>query len=76
MKYAVVSAEKAKEMGIDPRLHKTSKAGTKVILNENELLRLVKKHGGGDNLSMAQQLGGDALLTRKQARERVRSWNK
>lgn len=76
MKYAVVSTAKAKEMGIDPRLHRTSKAGTRIILNENELLRLVRRQGEGDNLSMAQQLGGDALLSERQVRERVRSWNK
>lgn len=74
MKYAVISTEKARAMGIDPRLHRTSAGGTKVMVNENELLMLSKRNGGGDNISMAKELGGDDLLTRKQAKRRVQSW--
>lgn len=74
MKYAVISTEKARAMGIDPRLHRTSAGGTKVMVNENELLMLSKRNGGGDNLSMAKELGGEELITRKQARRRVNSW--
>lgn len=74
MKYAVIDTEKARELGIDPQLHRTSAGGTKVMVNENELLVLSRRNGGGDNLSMAKRLGGSELLDRRQAKRRVQSW--
>lgn len=74
MKYAIISTEKAREAGINPLFHRTNKAGTEIIVNENELLKLGKPLGL-DNLSMAEQLGGDKLLGRKEMRQRLIRWN-
>lgn len=71
MKYAIVNAEKAQEMGIDLALHRVS--GGKVVLNENELLMLGKAHGKG-NLAMAETMGGEGLLTRAKVRKITNQW--
>lgn len=74
MKYAIISTEKAREAGINPLFHRTNKAGNEIIVNENELLKLGKPLGL-DNKSMAEQLGGDGLLSRKEMRQRLLRWN-
>lgn len=40
MRYSIISTEKGKELGIDPKCHRLSKDGGRMVVNECELLKL------------------------------------
>lgn len=40
MRYAIVDTDKASEKGMVPAYHKLNNVGTKMVVNENELLKV------------------------------------
>lgn len=53
MRYAIVDTDKASEKGMVPAYHKLNNVGTKMVVNENELLKV-----SPDPEVAARELGG------------------
>lgn len=70
MRYAIVDTDKAVYKGIDVKMHRTNNTGDKVVVNENELLRI-----NADASLAASQLGG-VLLEHEQLKVELNKWNK
>lgn len=56
MRYSIIDTEKGEQQRLYARLHRTLKNGTKMIVNENELLKI-----GSDVEAVAKKLGGTLL---------------
>ena len=56
MRYSIIDTEKGEQQRLYARLHRTLKNGTKMIVNENELLKI-----GSDVEAVAKNLGGTLL---------------
>lgn len=74
MKYAIIDAAKAEEYGIKASHHRSSDAGKKIVVNENELLMLGKRLGMDKNLDVVEMLGGDTLLPHMEVRLKTMRW--
>ena len=55
--------------GIDVKMHRTNNAGNKVVINENELLRI------NDDASLAASQLGGVLLEHEQLKVELNKWN-
>lgn len=53
MRYAIVDTKKAEAKGLKAKLHRTNNTGSKMAVNENELLKV-----DANPESAAEQLGG------------------
>lgn len=52
MRYAIVETSKAEAKGLKAKLHRTNNTGSKMAVNENELLKV------NENPETAAELGG------------------
>ena len=69
MRYAIADTDKAVFKGIDVKIHRTNNVGNKMVVNENELLRI-----NSDASLAASQLGGE-LLEHEQLKVELNKWN-
>lgn len=53
MRYAIVNTSKAEAKGLKPKYHRTNNTGSKMAVNENELLKVDENPE-----QAAEQLGG------------------
>lgn len=71
MRYAITDYGKSVAAGFKAVTHRYNIARTKMVLNENELLRVDKT----DPLAAAIKLGADKLLTADEAKIEMAKWN-
>lgn len=69
MRYAIVDTAKAVYKGLNVKLHRTNNIGKRMIVNENELLKI-----NSDASEAAKQLGG-VLLEHEQLEVEINKWD-
>ena len=69
MRYAIVDTSKAEAKGLKPKYHLTNNTGSKMAVNENELLKVDADPG-----IAATQLGGK-LQNLQQFKSELNKWN-
>lgn len=57
MRYSIIDAKKGEDYGFLPVLHQTTANGTKMVVNENELLRI------NSDISIAADLLGGTVMS-------------
>lgn len=69
MRYAIVETEKAEAKGLKAKHHRTNNTGSKMAVNENELLKVDK------NPETAATLLGGKLQDLEQFKVELRKWD-
>lgn len=57
MKYAIIDVSKGERLGFEPHLHRLCSNGTKMVINESELLQV------NENVDVAASMLGTTALT-------------
>lgn len=69
MRYAIVDTGKAEAKGLKPKYHRTNNTGSKMAVNENELLKVDENPE-----QAARQLGGE-LKDLQQFKSELNKWD-
>ena len=69
MRYAIVDTSKAEAKGLKPKYHRTNNTGSKMAVNENELLKV------DDNPEQAAEQLGGKLQDLQEFKSELNKWD-